>query len=83
MRLHLSLLDILRTIHRSLHTRISHSNWAQLTEWEQTAVTRVYTKRCKAMGYLNAFEREGVQIIDFLLGKVWFRGLVMDWEVVS
>ncbi|THV02865.1 hypothetical protein K435DRAFT_775321 [Dendrothele bispora CBS 962.96] len=76
----ITLSDVLFTIHRSLHTRISHSDWAKLTLQEETAVARVYTKRCKAMGSLEAVERaQGVKRIDFLLGKVWFRGLVMDW----
>ncbi|KAK7454453.1 hypothetical protein VKT23_011209 [Stygiomarasmius scandens] len=72
--------DILYTIHRTLHTRISHSDWARLNLQEETRVARVYTKRCKATGSLEAVERaQGVKRVDFLLGKVYFRGLVMDW----
>ncbi|KAF5367086.1 hypothetical protein D9758_003973 [Tetrapyrgos nigripes] len=75
--------DILYTIHKSLHTRISQLDWAKLTLAEETAVAKVFTKRCKAVGSLEAVEREraeGVKRIDFLLGKVWFKGLVMDWN---
>ncbi|KAK7041491.1 hypothetical protein VNI00_009359 [Paramarasmius palmivorus] len=95
----ISMLDVLMCIHRSLHTRITHADWARLDSHLEAAVSRAYTQRCKALGHqgsqayiganvgfgaygpdVEAAElAQGVKRVDFLLGKVWFRGGVVDW----
>ncbi|KAK1224682.1 hypothetical protein PQX77_012428 [Marasmius sp. AFHP31] len=88
----ITFIDVLMCIHRSLHTRIGHADWAQLTTAEEEAVSRAYTNRCRAAAHAGVFgsgtfgadaeqaERsQGVKRVDFLLGKVWFRGCVVDW----
>jgi len=69
--------DVLVAIHRMLHQRISHIDWSKLSKSEEHAVTKAYTQRCASFGSMEAAERsQGVKKVDFLLGKVWFRGLV-------
>lgn len=69
--------DILIAIHRSLHTRISHIDWAKLSVSEETAVARAYTRRCKSIPSVAQFEAsQGVRRVDYLLDKVMFRGLL-------
>ena len=69
--------DVLVMVHRVLHTRISHLEWARLSTEEETLVARAYTKRCKSIPSTTHFEMsQGVKRIDFLLDKVVFRGLL-------
>jgi hypothetical protein len=69
--------DILIAIHRSLHTRISHMDWAKLSASEETAVARAYTRRCKSIPSVAQFEAsQGVRRVDYLLDKNRFRGLL-------
>jgi len=69
--------DILIALHRSLHTRISHIDWAKLSVSEETAVARAYTRRCKSIPSVAQFEAsQGVRRVDYLLDKVMFRGLL-------
>ncbi|OSX59355.1 hypothetical protein POSPLADRAFT_1048692 [Postia placenta MAD-698-R-SB12] len=69
--------DVLIAIHRSLQRQISHVDWARLSQAEETAVARAYTRRCKTYGSVEAFEKsQGVRRVDYLLDKYMFRGLI-------
>ncbi|KAF8879384.1 hypothetical protein BD779DRAFT_1154796 [Infundibulicybe gibba] len=71
------LVDILVALHRHLHQRISHTDWAKLSISEETAVARAYTRRCRSSPSLEALQRnQGVKRIDFFLDRFTFRGLV-------
>ncbi|KAJ7058756.1 hypothetical protein C8F01DRAFT_281661 [Mycena amicta] len=84
----ISLGDILIIVHRSLHTRISHSDWAALDAAAEAQVTRAFQNRCRSEARLRgtpipelraAEERErseGVKRVDYLLGDTLFKGLV-------
>ena len=68
--------DILTAIYWSLHKRISQYDWAQLSPEREYAVSKAYTRRCKAMGPDQLTTRnQGVKQIDFLMGRTKFRGL--------
>ncbi|KAJ7772085.1 hypothetical protein DFH07DRAFT_803676 [Mycena maculata] len=78
--------DILIAIHKKMHQRISHLDWARLSMSEETAISRAFTRRCRteSMRYDTNFHsdaelperQQGVKVIDFLLGRNMFRGLV-------
>jgi hypothetical protein len=74
---YLTLEDVVRAVHASLHHKISHEEWGRLTTAEETEVARAYTRRFKASGSPYA-EREqqaqGVKRVDFLLKNTWFKG---------
>ncbi|KAF7325755.1 hypothetical protein MKEN_00426000 [Mycena kentingensis (nom. inval.)] len=84
----LSLGDILVALHKSLHTRISHADWATLDPAAEQAVTRAFAARCHneaaksgapmhAMSDVeHAVRSQGVKRVDFLLGRTVLRGLV-------
>ena len=72
--------DVLSGVHNSLHLGISQYDWASLPVEQERAVSRAYTKRCKAMASTTMIRNEGVRRVDFLLGKVWFRGLARVGE---
>ncbi|KAF8815375.1 hypothetical protein BYT27DRAFT_7194595 [Phlegmacium glaucopus] len=72
--------DVLSGIHNSLHLGITQYDWAALTPPQERAISRAYTKRCKAMGSTTMIRNEGVRRVDFLLDKVWFRGLARVGE---
>jgi hypothetical protein len=76
--------DVLIALHRSLNQKISHVDWARLTLSEETAVSRAYARRCRAAGSVEMLERsQGVRRVDFLLERVWFKGLIRSgdgWE---
>jgi len=72
--------DVLSGIHNSLHLGITQYDWASLSLEQERAVSRAYTKRCKAMASTTMIRNEGVKRVDFLLGKVWFRGLARVGE---
>ncbi|KAF9266680.1 hypothetical protein L218DRAFT_857282 [Marasmius fiardii PR-910] len=88
----ITFLDVLLCIHRSLHTRITQADWAQLTSVEEEHVSRAYTQRCRSLAHSGAYSgvygadaeqaarTQGVKRVDFLLGKVWFRGCRVDWS---
>ncbi|THU95295.1 hypothetical protein K435DRAFT_133195 [Dendrothele bispora CBS 962.96] len=88
-RLPITVRDILFKIYESLQTRITHQDWARLNSQAESMVTKAYRKRCKAVGStgvigstaaVEAALAQGVKRVDFLLGKVWFKGCIMDWE---
>jgi len=78
--------DILVAIHQKMHQRITHHDWSRLSMSEEALVSRAFTRRCRreslhtAVRYRSDDElperRQGVKVIDFLLGRNMFRGLV-------
>ncbi|RDB26895.1 hypothetical protein Hypma_005171 [Hypsizygus marmoreus] len=85
----ISLADVLVAIHRAMHKKISHADWAKLDRHEEIAVSTAYTQRCKAVGSTAEHERaQGVKRVDFLLGRTRMRGLVRvgrveGWETMK
>ncbi|KAJ6575953.1 hypothetical protein DFH09DRAFT_915127, partial [Mycena vulgaris] len=84
----ISLADVLVAMHRSLHTRISHAEWATLGRDDEARVTRAFAARCRAEALRSgvppvqlrdkelAVRNQGVLRVDFLQGKTVFKGLV-------
>jgi hypothetical protein len=84
----ISLGDVLVSLHRAMHERISHADWETLTEEDAQVVTRAFTQRCRAEAIRSrvpppqlrdrevAERNQGVKRVDFLLGKTVFKGLV-------
>ncbi|KAJ7451282.1 hypothetical protein B0H11DRAFT_2076377 [Mycena galericulata] len=84
----ISLGDVLVAMHRTLHERISHADWATLSGEDELAVTNAYTHRCRAEAVRSrvppaqlrdrevAERNQGVKRVDFLGGKTVFKGLV-------
>ena len=70
--------DVLVALHSSLHTQISHLEWARLSPEEEIRIARAYTKRCKKniAPTANLELSQGVKQVDFLRNQVIFRGLV-------
>jgi len=69
--------DVLWLIHSSLHRQISHSDWAQLSQSEETAIARAYTRRYRSIPSSAQLEAsQGVKRIDYLMDRHVFRGLV-------
>jgi hypothetical protein len=76
----ISLRDVLEATWNVLQTQISHMDWAKLNKGEEHAVSRAYTRRCKASEAVAPGEAEnqaslGVKKVDFLLDRFMFRGL--------
>lgn len=64
--------DVLKAVYEGLHTRMTHAEWAKLTENEAYEAARQYTRRCREA----EFERvQGVRRVDLLGKKHWFGGL--------
>ncbi|KAJ7434958.1 hypothetical protein FB451DRAFT_1310528 [Mycena latifolia] len=84
----ISLGDVLVALHRSLHERISHADWAALSAEDEQAVTKAFVQRCRAEAVRSGVppahlrdrevteRNQGVKRVDFLLGKTVFKGLV-------
>ncbi|KAF8636978.1 hypothetical protein AX17_003125 [Amanita inopinata Kibby_2008] len=73
--------DVLSAIHRTLHERISHVDWAKLDHKRQYKISQAYTARCtNAPTMEQLLKNDGVKKVDYLLDKVWFRGLVRTGE---
>ncbi|KAF8622258.1 hypothetical protein AX15_007157 [Amanita polypyramis BW_CC] len=69
--------DVLTHIHRTLHERITHGDWARLDARKKYKVTQAYTARCeRAPTMEHLLKNEGVKKVDYLTDKIWFRGLV-------
>jgi len=74
---YLTLEDIVRAVHASLHRKIAHEEWGRLTYSQETEVARAYTRRFKSSGTEWAERQqqaEGVKRVDFLLKNTWFKG---------
>ncbi|KAJ7077610.1 hypothetical protein C8R44DRAFT_863226 [Mycena epipterygia] len=84
----ISLGDVLVAMHRAMHMRITHADWATLASEDEQRVTRAFTQRCRAEAVRSgvppaqlrdrevALRNQGVKRVDFLLGKTVFKGLV-------
>jgi hypothetical protein len=69
--------DVLAQIHRALHERISHTDWARLDDKKKYKISQAYTARCaSAPSMEHLLKSDGVKKVDYLLDKLWFRGLI-------
>ncbi|KAJ7496879.1 hypothetical protein FB451DRAFT_1016962 [Mycena latifolia] len=78
--------DILVAIHQKMHQRITHLDWERLSMPEEALVSRAFTRRCRmeSMRHQGMFHsdtelperQQGVKVVDFLLGRHMFKGLV-------
>ncbi|KAF7352096.1 hypothetical protein MVEN_01172400 [Mycena venus] len=88
----ITLADVLVALHRSLHIRITHADWATLGGEDEARVTRAFAMRCRAEALRSgvppvqlrdreiAVRNQGVLRVDFLQGKTVFKGLVRHPE---
>lgn len=68
--------DVLRGIHETMQTQITHREWANLTEREEIAVGKAYVRRYKLVPrHETRIAADGVKRVDYLLKKVMFAGL--------
>lgn len=68
--------DVLYAIHQTMQTQITHGEWADLDEREESAVSRAYVRRYKLIpGHEKRLAEEGVKRVDYLLKKTMFAGL--------
>ncbi|KAF8630285.1 hypothetical protein AX15_003018 [Amanita polypyramis BW_CC] len=68
--------DVLAHIHRTLHERITHNDWARLGAQRKYRIAQAYTARCASAPTMRQMlENEGVKKVDYLLDNVWFSGL--------
>ncbi|KAJ6511587.1 hypothetical protein C8R47DRAFT_940787, partial [Mycena vitilis] len=84
----ITLWDVLVALQHTLHTRITHADWATLGSKDEAAVARAFTSRCRAEALRsgaapaelhdreNSIRRQGVMRVDFLLGETVLKGLV-------
>ena len=78
--------DILVAIHQKMHQRITHNDWGRLSMSEEAHISRAFTRRCRREsmrnegGFSSNMElperQQGVKVVDFLLERHIFRGLV-------
>jgi len=69
--------DVLYAIHTHFQTQIRHQDWNQLSEVEETAIARAYTRRCRAFPSMEQLlASQGVRRIDYLRKTFMFAGLV-------
>ncbi|KAJ7936595.1 hypothetical protein B0H13DRAFT_1589479, partial [Mycena leptocephala] len=80
--------DVLVTLHRAMHQRISSADWNTLSAVEADAVTKAFNKRCHTEAIWSIvvpaqwrdrtiMERnDGVKRVDFLMGRTIFQGIV-------
>ncbi|KAF7789389.1 hypothetical protein EIP86_000333 [Pleurotus ostreatoroseus] len=69
--------DVLFAIHRMLQRQVTHREWYDVPQDRSTAIARAYTRRCRAVPNIQAFEEsQGVRRVDFLTDRVMFKGLV-------
>jgi len=68
--------DVLRMIHSSLHRQITHGDWAGISLSRQTAIARAYTRRCRNVPPSELVATRGVKRVDYLLEGHVFKGLI-------
>lgn len=69
--------DVLYAVYTSMQTQISHIDWARLSNTEEAAISRAYTRRCRAIPSMEELlAAQGVRRVDYLLRKCMFAGLV-------
>ncbi|KAI6029939.1 hypothetical protein BKA83DRAFT_2708339 [Pisolithus microcarpus] len=69
--------DVLYMIHSSLHRQITHQDWGKLSDSEQNAVARAYTRRYKNIpSTADAEACLGVKKVDYLRERYMFKGLI-------
>ncbi|KAJ7839322.1 hypothetical protein B0H13DRAFT_1650242, partial [Mycena leptocephala] len=69
--------DVLVSLHRAMHQRISSADWETLSAVEAVAVTKAFNKRCRTEADWEIIERNnGVKRVDFLMDRTIFKGLV-------
>ncbi|TDL25353.1 hypothetical protein BD410DRAFT_785285, partial [Rickenella mellea] len=77
---HISIECLLRQIHTSLRTPVSHSEWAWLTHGRSNEVNAAFHRRCREVHWLgcgaNMERNHGVRRVDFLGERHYFAGLV-------
>jgi hypothetical protein len=74
---YLTLEDVVHAVHASLHRKISHGDWGDLSVSRRTEVARAYTRRYKTSGSdwaVRQQQSEGVKRVDFFLKYTWFKG---------
>jgi hypothetical protein len=68
--------DVLYAIHQTMQTQITHREWAELDDKDETVVAKAYMRRYKLVaGHESRLAAEGVKRVDYLLKKVLFAGL--------
>ena len=68
--------DVLYAIHQTMQTQITHREWAELDDRDETVISRAYMRRYKLVaGHESRLAAEGVKRVDYLLKKVMFAGL--------
>ncbi|KAF8339496.1 hypothetical protein F5887DRAFT_867321, partial [Amanita rubescens] len=73
----MSLGNVLSQIHRTLHEEITHSDRERLDPEMKDKVNQAFYKRCANEPLRERFLRNGgIRKVDYLLDKVWFKGLV-------
>ena len=68
--------DVLYGIHQTMQTQITHREWAELDDRDESVVSKAYMRRYKLVaGHESRLAAEGVKRVDYLLKKVMFGGL--------
>ena len=68
--------DVLYAIHQTLQSQITHREWAELDDNEETTVAKAYMRRYKLVpGHESRLAAEGVKRVDYLVKRVMFAGL--------
>lgn len=79
----LTLGDVLYQIHGALHKRITIVEWERMDSGETfEGVHNAYFRRCKSEGPTQEerLKNGGKKKVDYLLDKVWFKGLIRTGE---
>lgn len=78
----LTLGDVLRQIHRTLHERASDVDWYRLDHGRWFKVCEAFSARCKREGPSEEerLKNAGFKKVDYLLDNIWFKGLIRTGE---
>ncbi|THU77362.1 hypothetical protein K435DRAFT_974008 [Dendrothele bispora CBS 962.96] len=76
----ITLLDVIQSVHLSLRKSIDSGYWQGLSSRKRRAVCKPYWNRCWKNGEVPGSQvlTDVLRTVDFLSGKVWFRGLTVD-----